>query len=194
MKPLQVILGLLLSASALHGQEAQTKPRVGIHTSYGLIVVELEPSLAPATVENFLNYVKSGHYSGTIFHRVIDGFIVQGGGFTERMAEKPTSAPIRNEAKADGLKNVRGTIAMARTEEPHSATSQFFINLADTARLDYTSSTAAGYGYCVFGRVVSGMEAVDKIAKVRTVWRRGHPYVPEFAVSITRAEILENDD
>jgi len=192
------ILSLLLSAVAVLAQvpdaRHQAKPRVSIQTSYGPVVIELEPSLAPATVENFLNYVKSGHYSGTIFHRVIDGFMIQGGGFQENMTEKEVSAPIRNESKADGLKNTRGTIAMARTDEPNSATSQFFINLADNPRLDFTSNSAAGIGYCVFGKVVSGMENVDKIAKARTVWRKGFSDVPEFPVRITKAEILAEEE
>jgi len=190
---LYLILSLLLNTVAVHSQVPQAKPRVSIHTSYGPVVVELEPSLAPATVENFLSYVKSGHYSGTIFHRVIDGFMVQGGGFTENMTEKAVNAPVKNESKADGLKNIRGTIAMARTDDPNSATSQFFINLADNPRLDFTSVTLAGIGYCVFGKVVSGMENVDKIAKARTVWRKGFSDVPEFPVRITKAEILAED-
>jgi len=179
-----------LSAVAVLAQSPQAKPRVNIQTSYGPVVVELEPSLAPTTVENFLNYVKSGHYNGTIFHRVIDGFMIQGGGFTEDMAEKEVSAPIRNESKADGLKNIRGTIAMARTDDPNSAASQFFINLTDNPRLDFTSTSVTGIGYCVFGKVVSGMENVDKIAKVRTVWRKGFSDVPEFPVRIKKAEML----
>jgi cyclophilin family peptidyl-prolyl cis-trans isomerase len=193
MKP-RLILSLLLCAIAVYAQapqaKPQVKPRVSIHTSYGPVVVELEPALAPATVENFLNYVKSGYYSGTIFHRVIDGFMIQGGGFTESMTEKSANAPVRNESKAEGLKNVRGTIAMARTDDPNSATSQFFINLADNSKLDFTSASTAGIGYCVFGKVVSGMESVDKIAKVRTVWRKGFSDVPEFHVRITKTEIL----
>jgi cyclophilin family peptidyl-prolyl cis-trans isomerase len=166
----------------------QVKPKVSISTSYGSVVLELEPEEAPLTVENFLNYVKSGHYDGTIFHRVIDGFMIQGGGFTEKMEEKPVNSPIKNESKAGGLKNTRGTIAMARLDDPHSATSQFFINLADNPKLDYVSSS--GSGYCVFGRVVSGMELIDKIAKVKTVWRMGHSDVPEFHVRLTKAILL----
>jgi len=196
MKP-YLMLSLLLSAAAVHAQapqvKPQSKPMVNIQTSYGPVVVELEPSLAPVTVENFLNYVKGGHYSGTIFHRVIDGFMIQGGGFTENMTEKTANAPIRNESKADGLKNIRGTIAMARTDDPNSATSQFFINLADNPKLDFTSNSVAGIGYCVFGKVVSGMENVDKIAKARTVWRKGFSDVPEFPVRIIKAEIMDEE-
>lgn len=170
------------------------KPRVRLDTSYGPVVVELEPDLAPVTVENFLGYVKSGHYVGTIFHRVMDGFMVQGGGFTEDLVEKPTRAPIRNEAPATfrgGLKNTRGTIAMARTGDPHSATSQFYINLVDNQALDFKADNAQGIGYCAFGRVVEGMEAVDKIARVRVGIRRGMEAVPEYAVRIKGATVVE---
>ena len=194
MRILNIVFGIALSATTLIGQEPQAKPRVAIHTNYGQVVVELEPAIAPATVENFLSYVKSGHYSDTIFHRVIDEFMIQGGGFIERMVEKPTNTPVRNESKADGMKNLRGTIAMARTDDPNSATSQFFINLADNPRLDFTSNTAVGIGYCVFGKVISGMENVDKISKVRTVWRRGFSDVPEFPVRITKVEILPDGE
>jgi cyclophilin family peptidyl-prolyl cis-trans isomerase len=169
------------------------KPRVRVDTSYGPITLELEPDLAPKTVENFLGYVKDGHYKGTIFHRVIPGFMIQGGGNAEDMGEKTTRAPILNEAPATfkaGLKNTLGTMAMARTSEPHSATAQFYINLADNPNLDFKSETPDGYGYCAFGRVVEGMEAVLKIEKVRTVWRRGMKDVPEYAVRILNAELL----
>ena len=143
------------------------KPRVRLETSYGPVVLELEPELAPATVANFLRYVKEGFYSGTIFHRVIPGFMIQGGGLKEDLIEKPTHAPIPNEAPATfaaGLKNLRGTVAMARTDDPNSATSQFFISTADNASLDHRSPSAEGMGYCVFGRVVEGMDVVDGIA------------------------------
>jgi cyclophilin family peptidyl-prolyl cis-trans isomerase len=175
-------------------QEAPAaKPRVKFVTSYGPVVVELEPGLAPRTVENFLRYVKDGHYAGTIFHRVISGFMIQGGGMLPDLTEKPAGEPIHNEAAetfAAGLKNTRGTIAMARTDEPDSATSQFYINTADNVSLDHKDKTTAGYGYCAFGRVVSGMEAVDKIEKVNTVLRKGQQNVPEYAVKIKSAEIL----
>ncbi|MFN8011999.1 MAG: peptidylprolyl isomerase [Holophagaceae bacterium] len=169
------------------------KPRVRFETSFGPIVVELEPDLAPRTVANFLAYVKAGHYAGTIFHRVIPGFMVQGGGLTESMAEKPTREPVSNESERTfkaGLRNVRGTIAMARTSEPDSAMAQFYINTADNASLDFQAATPEGIGYCAFGRVVSGMEAVDAIEKVKTVWRRGQPNVPDYAVRIKSAEQL----
>ena len=169
------------------------KPRVQLLTSYGPVVVELEPELAPVTVANFLQYVKDGHYKGTIFHRVIDGFMVQGGGLLENLEEKPNRPSIVNEAPATfkaGLKNTRGTIAMARTAAPNSASAQFYINLVDNARLDHRDMTDDGYGYCVFGRVVSGMEAVDRIGKVKTEWRRGMGDVPQFAVRLKDAVLL----
>ena len=169
------------------------KPRVQLLTSYGPIVVELEPELAPKTVANFLQYVKDGHYKGTIFHRVIDGFMVQGGGMLENLEEKPTRAQIPNEVgqtfKA-GLKNTRGTIAMARTANPHSAAAQFYINLVDNPALDPHGFSEEGFGYCAFGRVVSGMENVDKMAKVKTEWRRGMGDIPQFPVRIKDAVLL----
>ena len=168
-------------------------PRVRIDTSYGAIVVELDPEAAPATVANFLQYVKDGFNKGTIFHRVIRGFMIQGGGLTETMDEKPTQGAVTNEApqafKA-GLKNVRGTLAMARTDNPQSASSQFFINTVDNPALDFRDYTPEGYGYCVFGRVVSGMDVVDKIEKVHTEWRKGQSGVPQFPVFIKGATLL----
>lgn len=167
------------------------KPRVRLDTSYGPIVVELEPALAPRTVENFLRYVKDGFYAGTVFHRVIPGFMIQGGGLLPDLTEKPTREAIPNEAAETfhaGLRNVRGTLAMARTEDPGSATAQFYINTADNASLDYKS--VRDYGYCVFGRVLSGMEAVDRIEKVNTILRKGMQNVPEYPVRIKAAEIL----
>ena len=172
----------------------KAKPRVQLDTNFGAIVVELESDLAPATVANFLRYVKSGHYAGTTFHRVIPGFMIQGGGHLEDLSEKASQAPVRNEAPSTfngGLKNTRGTLAMARTGEPHSATAQFFINTVDNAFLDHKDTTTEGYGYCAFGRVVSGMDVVDKISQVRTVWRKGMQSVPEFPVRIKAAALLE---
>ena len=169
------------------------KPRVQLLTSYGPIVVELEAELAPKTVANFLQYVKDGHYKGTIFHRVIDGFMIQGGGLLENLEEKPGRDPILNEAPQTfkaGLKNTRGTLAMARTGSPHSATAQFYINVVDYPRLDQRDMTEDGYGYCAFGRVVAGMEAVDKISKVKTEWRRGMGDIPQFAVRLKDAALL----
>lgn len=171
----------------------KAKPRVELETSFGAIVVELEPEYAPKTVANFLRYAKEGHYKGTVFHRVIRGFMIQGGGHLEDLSEKPTHAGIPNEAGEaikGGLRNTRGTLAMARTSDPHSASAQFFINTAENAALDHRAPTPEGYGYCVFGRVVSGMEVVDKIEAVRTVWKRGMQNVPDYAVFIRNAKVL----
>ena len=140
---------------------------IKLNTNKGTIVLELDAEKAPVTVENFLNYAKSGFYNGTIFHRVIDGFMIQGGGFTPEMVRKPTNAPIKNEAD-NGLKNVRGSIAMARTNNPNSATAQFFINVADNSNLDFKNKTVRGWGYTVFGHVIKGMDVVDKIKNLRT--------------------------
>ena len=172
------------------------KPRVQLLTSYGPVVVELEPELAPKTVANFLQYVQDGHYKGTIFHRVIEGFMVQGGGLLENLEEKPNGPPFLNEAPQSfkgGLKNFRGTIAMARTNAPHSAMAQFYINVVDNPRLDHRDMSEEGYGYCVFGRVIAGMDAVDKISKVRTEWRKGMGDIPQFAVWLKDAVLLPPD-
>lgn len=163
-------------------------PRVRLETNYGPILLELEPEKAPKTVANFLAYVKSGHFAGTIFHRVIPGFMIQGGGMTEAMAEKPSQAPVPNEAARSGLKNLKGTLAMARTEDPDSAMAQFFINTADNASLDPKPGEP---GYTVFGRVVEGMENVLKIEQVRTVWRKGFQNVPDYPVRLKAATLLE---
>ena len=156
-----------------------------IETSMGSITVELDDAKAPITVKNFLDYAASGHYDGTIFHRVIDGFMIQGGGFTGEMVQKPTREPVRNEAM-NGLKNLRGTIAMARTMVVDSATSQFFINLVDNDFLNFTAPTPQGYGYAVFGKVTDGMEVVDRIAKVRTGFSGPYQNVPEEPVVIKK--------
>jgi len=161
-------------------------PVVLLETSSGDILVELFPDKAPKTVENFLQYVDSGFYSNTIFHRVISGFMIQGGGLDARMNEKPTQAPIPNEA-SNGLKNDRGTIAMARTMDPHSATAQFFINLVDNDFLNHRAPSGDGWGYCVFGRVTDGMDVVDKIAKVKTKSVNMYDDVPADMVLITGA-------
>ncbi|MCL2830352.1 MAG: peptidylprolyl isomerase [Betaproteobacteria bacterium] len=162
---------------------AYAGPTVEIDTSLGKIVAELDSEKAPITVKNFISYVESGFYNGTIFHRVIPGFMIQGGGFTPNMAQKETHAPIANEAK-NGLSNKRGTLAMARTDNPDSATAQFFINLVDNAPLDYNSPHARGAGYAVFGKVVSGMDVVDKIAQVQTGNKGMHQNVPLTPVTI----------
>ena len=159
-----------------------------IETSMGTITFELDDERAPATVENFVKYAADGFYDGTIFHRVIDGFMVQGGGFTRDMNQKDTRGPIRIESM-NGLKNLRGTIAMARTMVPDSATSQFFINLVDNGFLDFTAPTQSGYGYAVFGKVTDGMEVVDRIAKVRTGFSGPHQNVPEEPVVIRKVTV-----
>lgn len=159
------------------------KPRVHMLTSLGLIVIELDDTAAPKTVENFLQYARSGYYNQTIFHRVIKGFMIQGGGLTADMQKKKTGAPIVNEAD-NGLKNLRGSIAMARTMDPHSATAQFFINTVNNKNLDFTAKTTRGWGYCVFGRVVEGMQVVDKIENLTTTVRAGRRDVPAESVTI----------
>ncbi|HSY26666.1 MAG TPA: peptidylprolyl isomerase [Burkholderiaceae bacterium] len=156
-------------------------------TNHGNITIELEAEKAPKTVENFLAYVKSGHYDGTIFHRVIDGFMVQGGGFEPGMKQKPTNEQIENEAK-NGLKNEPYTLAMARTSAPHSASAQFFINVKNNSFLDYPGQD--GWGYCVFGKVSEGKEIVDKIRAVKTTRTGGHSDVPVDDVIIEKAEII----
>ena len=162
---------------------------VKLHTNHGVITLELDAEKAPATVANFLAYVESGHYDNTIFHRVIDGFMIQGGGFEPGMTQKPTGEQIKNEAD-NGLKNERGTIAMARTQAPHSATAQFFINVADNEFLNYRSPDLQGWGYCVFGRVTEGLDVVDAIRKVKTGSSGFHQDVPKGDVVIERAEVV----
>lgn len=156
---------------------------VVISTSKGDIQIQLDTENTPATAENFLNYVRNGFYDNTIFHRVIAGFMIQGGGLNSEMEQKPTQSPVKNEAK-NAKPNKRGTIAMARTMDPHSATAQFFINVADNAFLNYSSDSMQGFGYCVFGEVVEGMDIVDSIAKVKTGQSSGHADVPVEEVSI----------
>lgn len=162
--------------------------KVILHTNHGTIRIELDAERAPKTTENFLEYVRSGHYDNTVFHRVIDGFMIQGGGFEPGMRQKPTLAPIDNEA-ANGLRNDKYTIAMARTSDPHSATAQFFINVADNDFLNHTAPTAQGWGYCVFGKVVDGTDIVDQIKAVRTGRSGFHENVPSEDVVIERAEV-----
>ena len=163
---------------------------VKLHTNHGVITLEFDAKRAPATVTNFLDCAKSGHFSNTLFHRVINGFMIQGGGFEPGMGQKPTRAPIRNEAD-NKLKNATYTIAMARTSEPHSATAQFFINVADNAFLDHTAPTPQGWGYCEFGRVVEGTDVVDKIKAVKTGAKAMHQDVPLQDIIIERAELIE---
>jgi peptidyl-prolyl cis-trans isomerase B (cyclophilin B) len=164
--------------------------KCNLQTSMGLITLELDSAKAPKTVENFVAYVKSGHYDGTIFHRVMDNFMIQGGGFTVKMVQKPTREAIRNEAD-NGLKNLKYTIAMARTNDPHSATAQFFINVADNDFLNFTAPSGSGWGYAVFGKVVAGTDVVDKIRKVKTGNNGFHQNVPLEPIAITKAEIVE---
>ena len=164
---------------------AADAPRAKLETSMGDIVIELDQARAPLTTENFIKYVENGHYNGTVFHRVIDGFMIQGGGFDEKMDQKNTAyKPIHNEA-ANGLKNNKYTVAMARTGDPHSATAQFFINVKNNSFLDYPGQD--GWGYAVFGKVVEGQDVVDKIAKVQTGNKGGHQDVPTENIVITRA-------
>ncbi len=163
--------------------------RVKLSTTAGDIVLALDDENAPATVKNFLQYVRDGHYDNTIFHRVIDGFMIQGGGFEPGMKQKPTRAPIAHEG-ANGLRNRRHTVAMARTGDPHSATAQFFINVADNDFLDFKSPGGNGWGYCVFGRVAEGGDVVDRIKGVATVRNGMHENVPSADVVIRRAEVL----
>ena len=162
---------------------------VDLETSQGTIRLELDDEKAPVTVKNFLTNVENGHYDGTVFHRVIKVFMVQGGGFEPGMQQKPTGNAIRNEA-SNGLKNAKYTVAMARTSDPHSATAQFFINAADNAFLDFKSETGSGWGYAVFGKVVKGSEVIDAIEQVRTGNRGGHSDVPLDDVTITRATVV----
>ncbi|NBU59085.1 MAG: peptidyl-prolyl cis-trans isomerase [Betaproteobacteria bacterium] len=163
--------------------------KVRLTTSMGDITLELDAEKAPETVANFLGYVREGHYANTIFHRVIKGFMIQGGGFEPGLKQKPTRAPINNEA-TNGLGNQRYTVAMARTNEPHSATAQFFINVVDNDFLNHTAANGQGWGYCVFGKVVEGTEVVDSMVKVRTIKQGFHSDVPEEDIVITGAEEL----
>ncbi|PJD95632.1 MAG: cyclophilin [Parachlamydia sp.] len=178
-------LGLgFANAEELRQMENKAKKDIVVmKTSEGDVKIELFTAEAPATVKNFLDYVTAGQYNGTIFHRVIDGFMIQGGGFTPDFNQKSTKAPIKNEA-TNGLSNKKGTLAMARTSDPHSATAQFFINVADNGFLDNQGETPREYGYCVFGKVIEGMDVVDKIRKVKTGTLAGHSDVPKETIEI----------
>lgn len=162
---------------------------IKLHTNHGVISLELDAAKAPDTVANFIKYVEDGHYSNTVFHRVIDGFMIQGGGFEPGMKQKPTREPVQNEAN-NGLKNDKYTIAMARTSAPHSASAQFFINVGDNDFLNHTAPTPQGWGYCVFGKVVDGADVVDKIRKVKTGSKGMHQDVPLEDVIIEKAEVV----
>jgi peptidyl-prolyl cis-trans isomerase B (cyclophilin B) len=184
------LLILLLSATPLLADSAEAPPRVKLETSMGDIILTLNAEKAPATVANFLAYVRAGYYDDTLFHRVIQGFMIQGGGFDTKMEKKPTRAPIANEAD-NGLTNTKGTIAMARTADPHSATSQFFINTVDNAFLNHRAKNAKGWGYCVFGSVSQGLAVVQKIEQVATGRQGVYRDVPKSPVVIKKAVILE---
>jgi len=186
LRRLLIALGIALAAA--HGSLA-ADPRVELRTNRGVIVIELYPDKAPKTVANFLQYVKDGHYAGTVFHRVIPGFMIQGGGFDKDMQQKPTRSPIQNEA-ANGLKNDYGTVAMARTPDPHSASAQFFINVKDNAFLNFREPGPQGYGYAVFGRVVSGIDVVERIARLPTGSAGPHRDVPREPVIIESATLV----
>ena len=163
---------------------------ITLHTNYGEIEIELDFDKAPKTAANFRQYAADGYYDGTIFHRVIDNFMIQGGGFTEDMKQKSAGAPIQNEAD-NGLRNNEGTIAMARTMDPHSATAQFFINVKDNDFLNHTRKDAQGWGYCVFGKVINGMDVVNKIKKVKTAGHGGHQDVPVECVMIEKVTVAD---
>ena len=188
MKKIISILIVTLFCVAQAAWAGSSNPRIHLETSKGLIVLELDSKAAPKSVENFLGYVQEGFYDGTVFHRVIKGFMVQGGGFTKDMQQKSTRAPIDNEAN-NGLQNKRGTVAMARTMDPHSATAQFFINTVDNFFLDHKGKTSSGWGYCVFGKVVEGMNVVDAIESVSTTSKAGQRDVPATPITIERATI-----
>lgn len=181
------LLALVVVCTAVQGAEKSAlHPRVELKTSMGVIVLELYPDRAPQTTANFLAYVDAGFYDGTIFHRVIPGFMIQGGGFTAEMKQQPTRPPVPNEAD-NRIKNERGTVAMARTPDPHSATAQFFINTVDNDFLNFRGKDPRGWGYAVFGRVVRGMETVDAISGVKTGVSKGHRDVPLQPVAIIKA-------
>ncbi|MBD3346254.1 MAG: peptidyl-prolyl cis-trans isomerase [Chitinivibrionales bacterium] len=179
------MLGVVMTQSA----EA-ANPQVKMETSTGTIIIELDAAAAPKTVENFISYVNDAFYDGTIFHRVIPGFMIQGGGFTPAMKKKQTKAPVQNEAD-NGLSNKRGTIVMARTNDPHSATAQFFINTVDNENLDFRSKDVRGWGYCVFGKVIDGMDTVDTIENVKTGRKGPYRNVPVEPVVIEKVTLIE---
>ncbi len=185
---LSPLLAVLLMTAAAISTAAEPAPRVRLETTMGNIVLELDREHAPTTVDNFLTYVNDGFYDDTIFHRVIDGFMIQGGGYTADFSRKETRPSIKNEAD-NGLQNVRGSIAMARTSDPHSASAQFFINVADNAMLDHKAPNPRGWGYAVFGRVVEGMDVVDKIRTRATGVQAGFRDAPKKTITITRAVV-----
>jgi peptidyl-prolyl cis-trans isomerase B (cyclophilin B) len=193
MRKVSLFLTLALAATLSFATEknmSNTHTKVKLSTSLGEIIIRLEDDKAPLSASNFVSYVKQGFYNGTVFHRVIPGFMAQGGGFDTSFVQKSTNAPIKNEAD-NGLKNKRGTLAMARTSDPNSATAQFFINYKDNGFLDYSSPTPSGWGYAVFGEVESGMDVVDSMAKQATGNRGGHQDVPVTDIVIEKAEVVE---
>ncbi len=192
----KTIFALLLAGLCVLSAHAASTPAhkgksnmVKLHTNHGVITIKLDAEKAPNTVKNFLEYVNSGFYSNTIFHRVIDGFMIQGGGFEPGMHQKEVNAPIQNEAN-NGLTNDAYTVAMARTGDPHSATAQFFINVKNNSFLNFTAENSQGWGYCVFGKVVEGTEVVDAIRKLKTGNKSGFQDVPTEDVIITQAEVV----
>jgi len=189
-RSLALIFVFFVLTSGCNAMNATKNPTVKIETSKGDLVLELYPDKAPKTVENFLAYVKDGFFEGTIFHRIIPNFMIQGGGFTEDMQEKPNKDPIENEAD-NGLKNEVGTLAMARTSDPHSATSQFFINVKDNDFLNFSGQTQQGWGYCVFGKITEGMDVVQAMEKVATGNSGMHQDVPKEAIKIIKVSIQE---
>jgi peptidyl-prolyl cis-trans isomerase B (cyclophilin B) len=183
------VISMIFFALPSDSQADSDKVTVSLTTTKGVIELELYSDKAPQTVANFVEYVKAGYFDGTIFHRVIKGFMIQGGGLTQDMKDKPGRKPIKNEAD-NGLKNLRGTIAMARTMDPNSATSQFFISTVDNAFLDFKSKTSQGWGYCVFGKVVKGLDVVDAIEAEATTTKSGHQDVPVETILIEKAVVL----
>ncbi len=188
----KLIAGLGLASVLVSSLALADNTVVELKTSEGTVVLELFDEQAPTTVRNFVEYVEAGFYDGTVFHRVIDGFMIQGGGFDSNMSQKPTRDPVKNEAD-NGLKNTTGTVAMARTQAPHSASAQFFINVADNDFLNHTAPDMRGWGYAVFGQVIEGMDVVNKIAKVATGNKAGHQNVPLQAVVIESATLRSGE-
>ncbi len=187
---------LILVSTTLFGEDnksmSDTPIKIKLSTGIGDVVIQLDADKAPETSKNFVAYTKDGFYDGTVFHRVIPGFMAQGGGFSTDFTQKTTKDPIKNEAD-NGLKNTLGTVAMARTNDPHSATSQFFINLKDNSFLDYKSSTPQGWGYTVFGKVIEGMDVVEKMATIPTGSKNGHQDVPQTDIVIESAQLISGD-
>ncbi len=193
MRSITLFMMLVLTSTLSFAKEntmSDTSPKIKFQTTMGDIVIQLDAEKAPISAENFLNYINAGFYTGTVFHRIIPGFMAQGGGFTTDFEQKPVKAAIKNEAN-NGLKNDRGTLAMARTNDPHSATAQFFINYKDNGSLNHTSESPSGWGYAVFGKVIEGMDVVDKMADAPTGNRGMHQDVPQTDIIIEKAEVIK---